>query len=78
MQSSKQIDFHITLNFCVAIEHFTYLASELSYEMLLALDTIDVFLVISNDGFSLFLRIWFYKIGILIFINKINLCLLCF
>ena len=32
MQSNKQIDPHITINSCVAVEHFTYLASELSCE----------------------------------------------
>ena len=29
MQSSKQTDSHITLNFCVAVERFTYLVSKL-------------------------------------------------
>ena len=61
MQSSKQTDSHITLNSCVAVEHFTYLASELFYEMLLALGMIDVALVFSKDGFSLFLYMWCYK-----------------
>ena len=42
MQSSKQTDSHITPNFYVAVEYFTYFVSELSCEMLLALGIIDV------------------------------------
>ena len=48
IQSSKQIDAPITLNSCVAVEHFTYVTSKLSCEMLFALG-IDVFLVFSNN-----------------------------
>ena len=47
MQSNKQTNFHITLISCVAVEYFTYLASELSIfvgEMLHTLGIIDVFL----------------------------------
>ena len=61
MQSSKQTDYHITLNSCVAVEHFTYFAFELSCEMVLALGMINVSLVFSKDGFSLFQCMWCYK-----------------
>ena len=45
MQSSKQTDTCITLNSCVVVEHFTYLTSELSCEMLLVMGTSDMFLI---------------------------------
>ena len=47
MQSSVQMDSHITLSSCVVVEHFTYLASKLSCEMLLTLGTIDMFLILT-------------------------------